>query len=303
MSTAPRSTTRKRKRWFSEENVFVASAMVPCVLYYALFSGFPILFALYLSVQNWSLIDEPEFVGLGNYIKVLTDDPVFFMGLKNTAIYAVGTVLIGMVLALFVALLINNLKKATGVFRTIYFLPVITSMVAASVVWRWLYQGQFGLFNQILSLLGMNKVPWLDSPKYALPSLMAMSIWKGLGFTAVLFMAGLQSIPPTFYDAAQIDGANRWKTLIHITIPLLQPTIVFVLITGFIGGFQAFTEMFIMTRGGPMYSTTTIVMHLYERAFEYFQMGYASAVAFILFAIIIGLTAIQLRLTRIGWEY
>lgn len=303
MSIGPSSTTRKKKHWFNEVNAFIAVAIVPCVLYYALFSGFPILFALYLSVQSWSLIDEPEFVGLGNYVKVLTDDPVFFMGLKNTAVYAVGTVLIGMVLALFVALLINNLKRGTGVFRTIYFLPVVTSMVAASVVWRWLYQGQFGLFNQILSLLAMSKIPWITSPKYALPSLMAMSIWKGLGFTAVLFMAGLQGIPSTFYDAAQIDGANRWKTLVHITIPLLQPTIVFVLITGFIGAFQAFTEMFIMTRGGPMYSTTTIVMHLYERAFEYFQMGYASAVAFILFAIIIGLTVIQLRLTRTGWEY
>ncbi len=294
---------KRRKRWFNETNVFIMLAIVPCVLFYATFSGFPMIFALYLSVQNWSLIDTPKFVGLGNYIKVLTDDPVFYMGLRNTAIFAVGTVFIGGILSLCTALLINNTKKAAGVFRTIYFLPVVTSMVAASVVWRWLYQGQFGLFNQILSLLGMNKIPWLDSPKWALPSVMAMSIWKGLGFTAVLFMAGLQGIPAVFYDAAKIDGANRWQTFIHITIPLLQPTIVFVLITGFINAFQAFTEMFILTRGGPMYSTTTIVMHLYERAFEYFQMGYASAVAFILFAIIICLTAIQLRLTRIGWEY
>ena len=148
----------------------------------------------------------------------------------------------------------------------------------------------------------MNKIPWLDSPKWALPSVMAMSIWKGLGFTAVLFMAGLQGIPATFYDAAKIDGANRWQTFIHITIPLLQPTIVFVLITGFINAFQAFTEMFILTRGGPMYSTTTIVMHLYG-GLRIFPDGVSSAVAFVLFAIIICLPAIQLRLTRIGWEY
>lgn len=303
MALAGGKSPARNRKGKSEETLVILMAMIPCIGFYVLFMGFPIVYALYLSFHRWSVIDEPVFVGINNYQRILTDDPVFFQSLQNTVIYALAAVLIGIVLALSTALLINSLKRFVGLFRTVYFLPVVTSMVAAAVVWRWLYQSQFGFFNQVLSALGLSRIPWLDSPRYALMSVIIMMLWKGLGFNTVLFMAGLHGIPSTYKEAAVIDGANSLQILIHLTLPLLKPTLVFVLITGFIHTFQAFTEMYILTQGGPLRSTTTIVMYLYERAFDWFQMGYASAVAFILFIVIIALTLFQLRFSKTGWEY
>jgi multiple sugar transport system permease protein len=283
--------------------LLILAAIVPCICFYIIFSGVPMIYALYLSFHKWSFTTPPQWAGTANFVKVFTGDKIFYKALKNTLYYAVVTVPVGMVLALMVALMVNSVKRLTGVIRTIYFIPVVTSMVACAVVWRWLYQPRFGLFNTILSMMGLKKLMWLDSPSLAMPSVIAMSIWKGLGFTVVLFLAGLQGIPRTFYEAAEIDGASRLKVILYITIPLLRPTIAFILITGMIGSLQVFSQMYILTQGGPLYATTTIVYHLYLRAFEFFQMGYASSIAFVLFIMIITFTMFQLRMARTKWEY
>jgi multiple sugar transport system permease protein len=207
--------------------------------------------------------------------------------------------------------MINSLPRFVAFFRVIYFLPVVTSVVAISVMWQWLYQGRFGLINQVLRLvlvdtLGLQVNPsiqWLTSKELAMPSVIAMSIWQGVGFTMVIFLAGLTSIPAVYYEAAKIDGAGNWKRFLHITIPLLRPTMIFVLITGVIGSMQVFTPMYIMTEGGPVNSTKTMVFHLFDKAFSTYRFGYASSLAVILFIIILGFTLVQFRFLRTRWQY
>ena len=221
------------------------------------------------------------------------------------------TVPIGLILALIVAVMVNSLPRLVGFFRATYFLPVVTSVVATSIMWRWLYQARFGLINQLISMVFVDwlhlsidpSIQWLTNRALAMPSVMAMSTWKGLGFTMVLFLAGLTSIPGVYYEAAKIDGAGTWQLFRHITIPMLQPTMIFVLATGMIGGMQVFAPMFVMTQGGPANMTKTIVYHLYEKAFTIYRFGYASSLAFILFVIILVFVALQLSVMKTRWEY
>jgi multiple sugar transport system permease protein len=299
----------KAKRYrviFSSRNMLILTAILPTVIFYIIFAYGAMIYAFYLSLHNWTLGQPIRFIGFSNYLKVLKEDPLFYKSLGNTFYYSIVVVPLGGILALLLAVGINGLGKLASVFRIIYFAPVVSSLVAISVVWRWLYQPEFGLINEILGILGGPKLMWLQDPHLAMPAVIIMAIWHGVGYTMVIFLAGLQGIPQTFYDAAVIDGANRWQLLRHITVPLLMPTIIFVLVTGVIGSFQVFTEMFVLLGSpgsGPLNSTRTIVVHLYERAFSYFQLGYASATAFILFGIILIFTIIQLRLLRIQWEY
>lgn len=287
-------------------------AVVPAVIFYLLWVIIPLFYSGYISLFDWApLRANQPYVGFGNYIEAFTRDPLFRQVLGNTIYYMVVMVPVNAAIALGVAVLINSLPRYRGVYRVIYFLPVITSSVAVSILWKWLYQGRFGLFNQILELILVDllhlpvdpRVPWLTNPSLAMPSVMLMSVWQGMGFTMVIFLAGLSGIPQVFYEAARIDGAGRWQQFRHITIPLLQQTTVFVIITGVIGAMQVFTPMYIMTDGGPVNSTKTYVFHLFDKAFGVYRFGYASAMAFILFAIILVLTLIQLRLTRVKWSY
>ncbi len=286
--------------------MLILVAIIPTIIFYIVFTYGAMAYAFYLSLHNWTLGEPVKFIGFSNYLKALKDDPLFYKSLWNTCYYSIVTVLVGSALALLLAIGINGLGKLAPLFRTIYFAPVVSSLVAVSVVWRWLYQPEFGLINEILELFGISGLMWLQDPHLAMPAVMIMSIWHGVGYTMVIFLAGLQGIPQTFYEAAMIDGANKWQLFRNITIPLLMPTITFVLVTGVIGSFQAFTEMFALLGSpgsGPLHSTRTIVVHLYERAFSYFQLGYASATAFILFGIILIFTIVQLRLLRTQWEY
>lgn len=284
---------------------FIIAGLVPSLIWYFVFAGLPILYSFYLSFYKWDFINTGNFVGLENYAKALTNDRLFYKSLYNTVNYTISTVFIGGILAFVFAILMNNLKKTAAVFRTIFFLPVVSSMAAVAVLWRWLYQPKFGVINQFLGLFGISRLMWLQSPDTTMLSVIITSIWKGLGFTIVIFLAGLQGIPQSLYEAAEVDGANRWQKIRHITIPLLRPTTVFVLITGVIGGLQAFTQMYVLTggSGGPLDSARTLVFHLYEKAFDFFQMGRAAAIAFILFVIIIILTLVQLKLTHKPVQY
>ncbi len=290
----------------------ILAAVIPTIIFYIVWLVIPMVYSLIGSLYEWNpLSAEAPYVALENFAEALFTDPMVGVTLRNTFYYVSIVVPLGAVLALLVAVMINSLPRLVGFYRVIYFLPVITSGVAVSVLFRYLYQPRFGLLNQSLRLilndflgLGVNpNVQWLTSKSMAMPSVTAMVIWQGVGFTMVIFLAGLTSIPHVFYEAAKIDGAGVWHRLRYITIPLLQPTTILVLITGLIGGMQVFTPMWVMTQGGPVNSTRTIVFHLYSKAFQSLRFGYASSLAFILFVIILAFTLVQFRLTRTRWQY
>ena len=288
----------------------IAMILLPLLTFYTIWLIYPMIHSFYRSFFEWNPLQQrSHFIGIKNYYEAFTKDYVFWTALRNSAYYTIVSVPLGMVIALLLAIMINSLPRYEALFRTVYFLPVVTSMVAVSIIWKWLYQPRFGFFNMVLGMLGSRlgisvpEISWLGNPRLAMPSIIIMSVWKGLGYTIVLFLAGLEGIPRTYYEAAKIDGASRWHLFRYITLPLLQPTIVFILITGVIGGFQVFTQMYVMTSGGPVNATRTIVYLLYDAAFLEYRFGYASAISFILFAVILVLSAIQLRLSRTTWEY
>jgi multiple sugar transport system permease protein len=270
---------------------------------------FPILFAFWISLHDWSLIPRNfPFIGLANYGEAIRD-PLTLKSLENTLIYTIGAVPVSMVLSLLLALIMNQDRlPMRTLFRAVYFVPVITSWVAVSFVWIWMFEPRWGLVNSFLSLFGITGIKWLASPIWALPAIMIVAIWKGLGYNMVIFLAGLQGIPREFYEAAEIDGANGWQRFWRITLPLLNPTIVFITVTAVIGSLQVFTPAVVMTTvqgeaGGPINSTRVMVYHIYATAFRYTRLGYGAALAFLLFALILVVTVIQLRLTQRQVEY
>ena len=267
--------------------------ILPTILGLIVFTASPVLASLYYSFTRWNLLSTPKWQAFDNYIELITEDPLFWITIKNTAYYVLGTVPTGTVLALFLAIALNQKIRFVAVFRTIYFLPVVSSVVAISVLWLWLYQSDFGLINELLRFMGFRGVRWLSSVTWAMPAIMIMSIWHGLGYNIVIFIAGLQGIPQDYYEAATVDGANSWHKFVNITIPLLSPVTFFVLTLSVINSFQVFAQAYVMTRGGPVNATKTIVYYLFQQGFENFHMGYASALAYVLFVIIVSLTLFQ----------
>jgi ABC-type sugar transport system permease subunit len=233
-------------------------------------------------------------VGLQHYIE-LAGDGLFWNAAKNTAIYALYVPLT-MVCALGVAILLNRRIRGVALLRAIFFLPYITSFVAISIVWQWMYDPNFGIFNWSLGLVGLGPFPWLNSPGTALFALIIMAVWIHIGFQMVIFLAGLQAIPNELYEAAMIDGAGPWRRFRKITLPMLKPTTFFVLVTSIIGSFQVFTFVYVMTEGGPLHATDVIVYHIYQNAWQFLRMGYASAMSWVLFAVIFAITLLQFRL-------
>lgn len=267
--------------------------ILPTIIGLIVFTASPVLASLYYSFTRWNLLSTPKWQGFDNYIELLTEDPLFWITIKNTGFYVLGTVPTGTVLALLLAIALNQKIRFVAVFRTIYFLPVVSSVVAISVLWLWLYQSDFGLVNELLRALGFRGVRWLSSVTWAMPAIIIMSIWHGLGYNIVIFIAGLQGIPQDYYEAATVDGANSWHKFVNITIPLLSPVTFFVLTLSVINSFQVFAQAYVMTRGGPVNATKTIVYYLFQQGFENFHMGYASALAYVLFVIIVSLTLFQ----------
>lgn len=267
--------------------------ILPTIIGLIVFTASPVLASLYYSFTRWNLLSTPKWQAFDNYIELITEDPLFWITIKNTAYYVLGTVPTGTVLALFLAIALNQKIRFVAVFRTIYFLPVVSSVVAISVLWLWLYQSDFGLINELLRFMGFRGVRWLSSVTWAMPAIMIMSIWHGLGYNIVIFIAGLQGIPQDYYEAATVDGANSWHKFVNITIPLLSPVTFFVLTLSVINSFQVFAQAYVMTRGGPVNATKTIVYYLFQQGFENFHMGYASALAYVLFVIIVSLTLFQ----------
>lgn len=301
-----------RRRWNPQERreaLWAYAFLGPAFFFLFVLILFPILFAFWISLHDWSLIPRDfPLIGLKNYIEAFKD-PLTLQSLRNTLVYTVGAVPVSMMLSLILALIMNQdkLPFRTG-FRTAYFIPVITSWVAVSFVWVWMFEPRYGLVNAFLALFGITGIKWLASPFWALPAIMIVSIWKGLGYNMVIFLAGLQGVPRELHEAAKIDGANRWQSFWHITFPLLNPTIVFITVTAVIGSLQVFTPAVIMTTvqgeaGGPINSTRVMVYHIYSTAFRYNQLGYGAALAFLLFALILVITLVQLRLTQRDVDY
>ncbi len=264
--------------------------LMPVVLILVAFHVLAIFYSLAVSFYEWDLIGSPEFIGTNNY-KQLFHDPMFFKSIWNTIKYAVISVPLSIFLSMGIAILLNNPIKGIGVYRTIYFIPVITSINAVAIVWNFIYHPDFGLLNKILSWFSIDPIAWLQDPDWALPAIIFMSVWKGLGHNIIIFLAGLQNIPKHLYEAARIDGANRWQQFKHITWPLLTPTTFFIFTMSTIGSFQVFSQVYMMTpRGGPLKSTMVVVYYLYRKAFEQFEFGYALAMAFVLFMVIFACT-------------
>ena len=272
--------------------------LLPNILGFLVFSSVPVVATFTISLLDWDLIRAPRFVGIDNYIKLLTDDPVFRKVLFNTAYYVIGTVPAGIILSLLLALAMNANVRGIAVFRAIFFIPVISASVAVAVMWRWLYNTDFGLINLVLTSIGLKAIPWLSSTTWAMPAVILMAIWKSLGYNMVIFLAGLQSIPAHLHEAAAIDGANGVQRFRHITLPLLAPTTFFVLVISMIGSFQVFDLAFVLTKGGPGDATNTMVMYIYNQAFQFFHMGYAASIAWVLFAIIFVITLLQHQLQK-----
>ncbi len=276
----------------NRESIWGYVFIAPQVIGVCLFIVGPVIASLFISFTEWNLVSPPNWVGIRNY-KTQFSLPLFWKVLFNTTYYTLATVILGIVFAILLALLVNAKLKGITLYRAMYFIPVITPMTAVALVWVWLYNPDFGVINYLLSLIGIKGPDWLASTTWAMPAVIIMSLWKGLGYNMMIFLAGLQDVPSSLYEAAEIDGASGWDRFRYITLPMLSPTIFFVLIMSLIGGFQVFTESYIMTRGGPSDATNVIVLYIYDLAFRWWKMGEATAIAWVLFVIILSVTFIQ----------
>lgn len=301
---------------FSGRRFLLMYALIPAVLFYLLFWIIPILYGLVQSFTDWSPMsfNATNFVGLENYRRAM-ESPDIHIAVRNSLTYAVFVVVVRLLIALPLSIMLNRIGWGRGILRLIYFLPVVTALVAVSIIWRFLYLPRQGLFNLVLASirdffgLGFGLPRYLQDPDIALYAIGMMDIWRTLGFQMVLLMAGLASIPLVYYEAAQIDGANPWQEFRHITLPLLQPTLLFVLVTSIAGAVQVFTEIFVIMGGqsstsvGGGRATTTLVIEFYKQAFRAFDFGYASAIAVIIFVLIGAISLLQIWLGRREWEY
>ncbi len=302
---------RQRLRWPRDPGARMPSDvgkaawwfLAPALILIFVFFFLPVLASLVLSVTDFDIyaIANPSttrFVGLANYSKLLRT-PEFWQALRNTFYFALVGGPLTIAVALGAALLLNaRLVRFKSLFRTIYFTPFVTTLVAVAIVWRYLYHTRYGLLNYMLSHFGIAPIDWLGDPKWAMPAIILLAVWKQFGYNMLILIAGLQAIPQDLYDAAEIDGAGPVRRFFSVTLPLLGPTMLFVSVITMIGYFQLFSEPYVMTAGGPLRATTSVVLMMYEEGFRWWRMGYAAAIAFVLFIVILIATLIQFRLQR-----
>lgn len=290
---------RFRTNYSHSAYLFLAPAMTAIFVFFFL----PVLAALVMSFTDFDIyslgdMSRARFIGFSNYLN-LFQNPLFWKALGNTAYFVVVGVPLSIMTSMLVALALNSkLTRFKSLFRFSYFLPVVTTLVAVAVIWRYIYHPRFGLANYLLNLIGIKPVDWLGNPHWAMPALIIMAVWKGFGYNMIIFVAGLQNIPETLYEAARLDGANGWQEFRNVTIPMLSQTTGFITITTLIGYCQFFAEPYVMTDGGPLNSTLSIVLLMYKEGFKFWRMGYSAAIAFILFGIILILTIVQLRVQK-----
>ena len=285
--------------------------VAPSLLFLSVFVILPILASFYYSVTDYDLMQAPRFAGFSNYSRLLDDDR-FAHSITNTLLFAFGTVPSGVITSLFLAMLINRSIRGIYTFRAMFYMPVVSSFVSVSLIWLWMYEPQFGLLNDAFEALGLPRLKWMRDVDTSMMSIIIMSVWKNMGLNMVIYLAGLQGIPPHLYEAAEIDGTGRFAKFRHITLPLLAPTTFFVVIVYFIGALQMFVQVWVMTgdssvdqgsKGGPLDSTLTVVVLLYVNAFEYLKMGYAAAISVVSFLIIAVITAVNARVLNYDVGY
>jgi len=284
-----------------KEAIWAYLFIAPQVIGTLVFVVGAVIAAFVLGFSKWDLIGPFEWVGLRNYV-VQFNRPIFWKSLFNTAYFALGSIPVTIILALGLALILKTKILGVTIYRSAFFLPYVTSSVAISLVWLWLYNPDYGLINSFLSFFGIKGPQWIASLRWAMPSIIILIIWRSVGYVMVLFLAGLTAVPTHLYDAAKIDGAGRWGQFWHVTLPMLSPTTFFILIISIIGAFKMFDEVFIMTRGGPANTTSVLVLYIYKLAFKFFKIGEASAVAWVLFIIIFLITLVQFLFSR-KWVY
>ena len=277
--------------------------VLPALSLIGVFFFLPVLGGLVLSFTDFDIYaigrpDTARFMGIGNFAQVFSN-PLFWKALGNTFVFVLVGGPLSVITSLVAALLVSSrLVRFPGLFRSIFFMPVVTTLVAVAIVWRYLYHPQYGLLNWALGAVGIRPIDWLGDPHWAMLAVILMAVWKNFGYNMLIFVAGLQNIPEEQYEAARLDGASAWGQFVHVTLPGLAPTFLFVGVMTMLGNFQLFSEPYVMTQGGPLKSTTTVVLLMYEEGFRWWRMGLASAIAFVLFAIMLVGTTLQMRLQR-----
>ena len=287
----------KKRKKLGNDTPWALLMLAPNIIGFFMFMVFPILATFFFSFTEYDLILPPEFIGFKNYIKLFTD-PIIAITLRNTFVFTLISVPIGMAISLGLAILLDQKVAFKRFYRGAYFIPCITSMVAVAIVWQWLYNPQFGLINYVLGFLGIKGIRWLSATDTSLLSIAIVHIWKNIGYNMMLFLAGLQGISNTYFEASELDGAGKWKQFIHITFPMLSPTTFFIFVISIINSFQIFDTVKLMTDGGPGRSSSVLVHYLYQNAFQYFSMGYACAVAYLLFFVVLLLTMVNMRFEK-----
>jgi multiple sugar transport system permease protein len=288
---------KAKSNLYRKERIYGYLFILPPVLGLLIFTLFPVIYSFYGSLTDWDGLGSMNFVGFDNFKDVFSDE-LFYKAAFNTVFYMIG-IPIGIVLALLLALGLNRKIPGTTTFRVIYYIPVISSLAAISILWNWAYNGDYGLVNQFLDLFGIDGPNWLMNKHSIKPAIILMTVWKGLGYTMLLYLAALQSVPKTYYEAAELDGASGFKAFRHITWPMVKPVTFFIVVTNIIGGSQIFTEINIMTpKGGTEFSSASVVFYIWDKAFGNLQMGYASAMAVVLGLFIFVVTLIQFKMNE-----
>jgi len=294
-----------RRPWWqrpiTQEALIFYLCLTPWIVGFLVFVAGPMISSIYISLTTWNVISPPQFVGLRNFVKLFTDDEDFLKSLWVTTYYTFGAVPLGLIVGLLIALLMNVKLPGITIFRTIYYLPAVVSGVAVALLWQWIFNPQMGVINGLLWLVGIRGPGWIYNEQWVIPSFIIMSLW-GVGSGMIIYLAGLQSVPTELYEAASIDGANKVRQFFAITLPMISPVLFFNLIAGIIATFQIFTAAFVMTQGGPNNASLFLVILLYRHAFQYFAMGYASAIAWVMFAIIMLFTLLVFRSSSL-WVY
>lgn len=288
---------KRLKAWVDQEQVSAWLYLMPAMVLLSVFFFYPTVRLFIDSFYEWDGMGERFYLGFENY-RMLFSDEEFWQTVWNSFVFIIGSVPTGMAVSLGLALLIQKYVLGRSFFRTVFFAPVVMSLVAVGLIFVWLLNYDYGVINLILQELGRHKVPWLNSEQYAMLSVIIMTIWKDAGYNMILFLSGLNTISESYYEAARIDGAGAWKTFWRVTWPLLMPTTFFILVVRIIFSFRTFEQIFVMTKGGPMGETTVFVYYIYEKAFKYFEIGYASAAAILLLIIVLALTFVQFRVIK-----
>jgi multiple sugar transport system permease protein len=297
----PAQVRRPRLTFRSWEAISGWLMVSPWIIGFLLFTVGPMIASIAISFTRWDLLRPPSFIGLDNYVQMISGDPKVALSMKVTTVYAFVSVPLSVAVGLLLALLLNEKIKLQSLARTIFYLPSVVSGVAVALLWRWIFAADFGLINSFLAMIGLQGPSWLSDTRTALPALIIMSLW-GVGGGMIIYLAGLQNVPTELYEAAELDGASSPQRFWTITVPMISPVIFFQSLMGLIGALQTFTQAYIMTDGGPKNATLFYLLYLYRNAFQYFNMGYASALAWLLFVYIMVITLLMLR-SSASWVY